>query len=522
LVMGMKSARSLETWLRENQPQPGRGSEPKLTGVATILDLRRLRDQGLSKRAVARRLGVNRDTVARYWDGPVDVSEGHRCQPKGRKIDPYVEFITKRLDRYPELSAQRLYQEIKLQGYDGSARSVRRFVQGIRPEKLREYRPFETMPGEQAQVDWGSFGTVVESGVKCKLYAFVFTLCWSRAMYVEFVTRLDKATFLACLHRAFCYCYVGGVPSEVLFDNAKTVVAERVGSLVRFNSDLLRMGLTYGFSPRACWTHDPESKGKVESAIKYLRQGFFYGLEYRDLADLNCRVLTWCSEVANARVHGTTGEVPQVRLMTEKSHLKPLPLECRMPYVMDQRRAGRTSLIRVDGNWYSVPARFARKTVHFRRYEDHLEISDDEQLSERIDLVAGKNRTVVKNEHYPVHLAGQKRAHPLEVKFCALAPEAHAYLRGLTASGVGDLRDQMQAIISLLSDHSGEELGRAMARAVEFGAFGYGVLKRILKRQKVAGGLPLVVPSGKRLDPAWDVRVERRDLSYYGWAEAAQ
>ena len=117
----------------------------------------------------------------------------------------------------------------------------------------------------RAQVDWGHFGTIVENGARHKLYAFVFTLCWSRVSYVEFIIRGDMATFISCMNRAFEY--IGGVPREVLFDNAKVVVSERVGKIVRFNQNLLQFALSSGFTPLACWTNDPESKGKVESQV---------------------------------------------------------------------------------------------------------------------------------------------------------------------------------------------------------------------------------------------------------------
>lgn len=278
-----------------------------------MVDIMRLKKQGLSKRAVARRLGISRDSVRKYWDS-VQLEAGS-YGPRAKLIDPYCDYITQRLDEYPELSAQRLYEEIQEQGYKGSARTVRRYVAPVRPQEHREYKPFETLPGEQAQVDWGHFGTIKVDGAVYKLYAFVFTLCWSRVVYVEFVVRTDMATFLSCMQRALDY--IGGVPREIVFDNARVVVSERVGKIIRFNENLLHFSLSFGFTPRACWTYDAESKGKVESQVKYVRRGFFYGREFSDLSDLNRRVLTWCNEKANTRVHGTTGEVPWVRLSEE-------------------------------------------------------------------------------------------------------------------------------------------------------------------------------------------------------------
>lgn len=486
--------------------------------MATIVEIRYLRDQGLSKRAVAKRLHLSRDTVAKYWEGASD-PERPRYKTRTRLIDPYTDYIIKRLAKYPELSAHRLFKEILSLGYQGSERSVRRYVQTLRPQVYREYKPVETLPGEQAQVDWGNFGTIQEEGAWVKLYAFTFTLAWSRVSYVEYVTSLDTATFLACLHRALVY--VGGVPREILFDNAKTVVSERVGGVVRFNEDLLRMGIAYGFTPRACWVQDPESKGKVESQIKYLRRSFFYGTEFKDRQELNQKVRVWCDREANARVHGTTGAVPWERLDEERLSLKPLPEVVSLPYVVEKRQASRTSLISVAGNYYSVPARWARQTVRFRRFEDHLELLDGQEIVETIPLVPGRGRRIIREEHYPAHCQAQKRqvpSRPLQARFEVLAPQARAYLEGLSRTRTGHLREQMQQIIALAELYAPSALSQAMERALAYQAFGYGSLKRILERQQTT---PQSLPEQRKdiastpLRVDLDVQVERRTPAYY-------
>lgn len=306
-----------------------------------------------------------------------------------------------RLEEYPELSAYRLNKEILRRGYQGSERTVRRYVQSIRPQQHREYKPYKTLPGEQAQVDWGHFGTIVVEGVRYKLYAFVFTLCWSRMSYVEYIIRADMATFLSCMHRAFEY--IGGVPREVLFDNTKVVVSERVGNVVRFNENLLHLALAYGFTPRACWTNDAETKGKVESQVKYVRRGFFYGREFESLDDLNRQILAWCNYEANPRIHGTTKEVPWERLAVEHKHLKPVPAIANMPFVIEERQATRTNLVAVESNQYSVPSHLARRKVRFRRFEEHLELLDGPQVVDTIGLEYGRGKRIIRDDHYPEH-----------------------------------------------------------------------------------------------------------------------
>lgn len=492
-----------------------------LTEVATIVDIVRLKEQGLSKRAVAKRLGVSRDTVSKYWDY-VQLDQGD-YGPRPQLIDPYRDYITARLREYPELSAHRLYKEIRSQGFQGSERTVRRHVASMRPHRSREYKPFETLPGEQAQVDWGHFGTIIVEGTRYKLYAFVFTLCWSRVSYVEYVIRTDTATFLSCLYRALAYA--GGVPREIVFDNAKVVVSERVGKVVRFNENLLHLALAYGFTPRACWAYDPESKGKVESQVKYVRRGFFYGREFKDLTDLNRQALDWCNEEANSRVHGTTGEIPWERLGEERDHLRPLPTSTALPFILEERRATRTGLIAVEGNQYSVPARWAGKVVKFRRYEKHLELLDGQDVVDSIALAYGRGKRIIRDEHYPQHQRAAQRttpANPLQARFEALAPQAPVYLQGLSRSRVGSLRDQMEKIISLSRAYPPTAISQAMQRALDYGAFGYGVLKRILERQASKALPDLPHTQIQTLSTGLDVQVEKRDLTYYQVQEVAR
>ncbi len=363
-----------------------------MTEVAAIVEIRRLKEQGLSKRAVARRLGISRETVRKYWEGSI-CFEQLRYSQRAFLIEPFINYITERLGKYPELSAGRIFTEIEKQGYTGSERTVRRYLQEVRPRSFREYKPVNTLPGEQAQVDWGSFGTIVIEGRRYKLYAFVFTLAWSRVSYVEFVISMDTVTFLTCLHRAFEY--IGGIPLEVLFDNAKTAVSERVGKIVRFNKDLLQMAITYNFTPRACWVSDPESKGKVKSKVKYVKNGFFYGLEYDGLEDLNRKAFDWCHNRANRRVHGTTGLVPLEQLEKEKLYFKPLPAVSSLPYVVEERKVTRDSLISVAGNQYSVPAKWASQKISYRRFERHPELLDGGS-GEVIPLVTGKGKFSVR------------------------------------------------------------------------------------------------------------------------------
>lgn len=295
-----------------------------------------------------------------------------RRKPVRRKVDDFLDHIKARLAKYPELTAERLYREIVQLGYPGSRRTVRRYVAQIRPRQERVYKPVETLPGEQAQVDWGHEGTIEVNGQRLNLYSFHCVLSHSRVRYVEYTTSQDMATFLACHERAFRY--VGGCPRKIVYDNTKTVVSERVGSVIRFHPDFLRFAAAYGFRPHACWLNDPESKGKVESSVGYVRRDFFYGTEFASCEDLNRQGRTWMDGVANARVCEATGRAPFVLLEEERPFLLPLPEKPVSAYAEAEVRVSKTCLIAWGGNQYSVPHQLARQKVKLHIYAERLEV----------------------------------------------------------------------------------------------------------------------------------------------------
>lgn len=484
--------------------------------VTKLLKIQNYRDEGLSKTAVAERLGIHRNTVAKYWDCKNE-SDIKNMQPKGSssKIKPYINYIIDRLEKYPELTAERLCREIKKKGYKGSARTVRRFVATIRPSKEnREYKPYETFEGEQAQVDWGYLGYIRHGDKKIKAYVFAFTLSWSRVRYAEIVTDLGLATFVASLHRAFHY--IGGVPKTILFDNAKTVVSERVGSTIQFNSSLSKAALIYGFMPKACWIEDPESKGKVENCVKYIKKDFFYGSEFDSVEDANLQLLEWLNDVANAKIHNTTNEVPWERLKQELAYLKPLPsIEGPMP-IVETRKATKTSLISVKNNKYSIPSKLANKTVQVHLFENRFEIYNNNHLEASHTFVDGVNQRVLLDEHYPAHLISKSRKSKLEIEFEELAPEAKEYLTQLPAK-CSNLREQMEKIIELKKSYTPEQISVSMGRALTYGAFGYSSLKNILRTMSSCPEVLEARQGNVKLENAsYNIGVQKRDLSYYG------
>lgn len=279
--------------------------------------LRHYLEQGLSKAEIARTLGVSRRTLY-YWidSGQVDreLNEGPvRYTPRPPvpcKIDRYREIIQARLSEYPRLSATRLFDEIRASGYGGGYTQVKEYVRQVRPIPPPDpVVRFETPPGLQAQVDFAEFR--LPWG---KRYALLVVLGYSRLMWLQFYPRQTMVVLMRALEEAFMA--FGGVPAELLFDQLKAVIIDdqrEIGGKLLENSEFLRFAAHWGFRIRACRPYRAKTKGKVERPVRYVRESFFYGREFLNDADLNERALAWLRRTANSRVHGTTGEVPQVR-----------------------------------------------------------------------------------------------------------------------------------------------------------------------------------------------------------------
>lgn len=306
-------------------------------GWERLVLLKHLLDQSLSKAAIARQLGVSRRLVY-HWiaTGQLDrdLTEGSPRVRIGRPscLAPYQAIITTRLATYPELSAIRLFEEVRAAGYPGGITQLRDYVAQVRPRPEPEpVIRFETPAGHQAQVDfaecrfpWG------------KRYALLVVLGYSRLLWLRFYPRQTMATVIEGLEAAFAY--FGGVPSELLFDQMKSVILEDRrpdGGKLLENAEFLRCAAHWGFRIRACRPYRAQTKGKVERPIGYVRGNFLYGRDFLGDADLAAQAAHWLEHTANARIHGTTGWVPRECFEREERatlrSLAPRPYRALLP-----------------------------------------------------------------------------------------------------------------------------------------------------------------------------------------------
>lgn len=364
--------------------------------------------QGVSISEIARRTGHDRKTIRTTLQTPLTTKPAAR-KPKTRKIDAYIPYLEKRMAA-GVFNGQKLYQEICALGYSGKDRQVRYFLKPYRQAQQRQATVrFETEPGQQAQVDWGAFGTILHEGRQRRLYAFVLTLGWSRAMYLEFTVSADIAWWLRCHLHAFHY--LGGLPQEILHDNLKTAVLSRTADgLIHWQPRYLDFAHYYGFRPRACQPYRAQTKGKVESGIRYVRGNFWPGLSFSDLTDLNQQARLWLDTTANVRLHGTTREVPFARLAVEPLQ----PVMNKPDYdtsLITYRRSSKDCLVSYEGNFYSVPAAYVQQQLLLKETESRqlriFTLAGVELVCH--PLTTGQQQRIVVQAHYADLTFGSQR-----------------------------------------------------------------------------------------------------------------
>ena len=356
-----------------------------------FMEIQQLHHEGWSVTEIARHLSIDRKTVRKYLR---EAPRAYERKPKSWKIDPWRPWLRERWEQGVH-NASRLFMEMRKRGYDGCYTQVKTTVREWRSEgRERAFVRFETAPGEQAQMDWGHFGNW---GGR-RLYGFALTLGWSRMQYVEFTQRQDVETLLNCMVHAFRY--FGGVTATVLTDNMKTVVLDRIDGQPRFHTKMLDFASYYGFVPRVCHLYRPETKGKIESTIRYIKSSFWPGTSFDSLQELNHQALVWCEE-ANRRVHGTTREVPLERFAREGL----TPLGGQPDYdtsYLSHRQVAKDCLLSYRGNRYSVPHAYAGKSVAVREPLDErvIRIFHQRDLIAEHRMATGKGQAVIDPAHY--------------------------------------------------------------------------------------------------------------------------
>jgi transposase len=441
---------------------------------------------GLSGRQIARLLRVSRRTVTqvlRQWQQARSEPDAGRpaSRPRPRRcLDPYADVIAGLLARHPDLTAQRLWEELRQRGFTGSYLTVWRRLQEVRPAAPRPpVVRFETTPGAQAQMDYATYTLpFMECGPQ-RVQLFSYVLGYSRRQYLRFVGRQDFETTLR--QHVAAFAHLGGVAACCLYDNFKVVVQGWEDDEPVYNPRFLAFATHYGFRPWACRPRRPQTKGKVERPFGYVEGNLLCGRDFRNLEHLNEVTAWWLANVADVRVHGETGQRPLDRHAQELAHLLALPA---VPYdlaVVVYRHVSAEGLVAWQGNYYSTPWRLIGRLLAVRITTDEV-IVYGRQLEEvaRHRLLSSRpqGQRSVQPEHLPQANERLRRAE-LEERFGEFGPLGPRFLAGLVQSKRFGW-DSAHKVLELVTVYHGRDVQAALERAVRFGAYSLQAVQRIL------------------------------------------
>lgn len=354
-----------------------------------ILMIKDLARKGKHVREISKETGVAENTARKYITQPAQ-PHGLKGRKRPSKLDPYKPYLQ-------ELMGQGIFncvvllERLKEKGYDGSITILKDYVKPFRPAKSTPaVRRYETPPGKQAQMDWGICQYTDADGALHHVPAFVMVLGHSRVKYVEFTSRCDLRSMERCMVNAFRY--FGGVPKEILTDNMKTVVDHREAGKVIWNPQFEDFAAEIGFVPKVCNVRKPQTKGKVERLVQYVKGNFFPGRQFENLEDLNRQALEWC-KAADSQKHSTTGKIPLQELPNEP--LLDLPPQSVLDhYQWENRKVTREGLVSFDGIKYGIPWQYSGKEVQVRLHLGFVEIYYGEVMLAKHEAVHGSTNVV--------------------------------------------------------------------------------------------------------------------------------
>jgi len=454
-------------------------------------------------RKIEHHLKISFRTIKKYLAAP---AQKPARRERASKLDPFKAVIAEFLEKDPRASAAVIQQRLQPLGYDGGHTILREYLRTLRVQRApqRAFLRMEPLAGERFEVDWGHFGTLDYSGDQRKLYAFALVEAHSRLLYVEFTHSQSFETFVRCHLHAFRAWQ--GVAREVVYDNLATAVAEHEGHLVRFHPRFLGFARDYGFFPRACNPASGWEKGKVERAIRYLRQSFWPLREFIDLEDVNRQARQWLAEVANQRLHRETRECPCERF--QPGALRPLPLLSDDYRDTAQALVHKDLRLQFDGNKCCVPPRYVGQRLTVKAdasavtiYQRLQEVVCYPRSWRRGQTFGAERFEKLLLEQRPAARRSQAQQRLLD-SFDGLCSRVlvEAYLRDMAETD-RSLARQISELLELIRQYGPDVVARALEKAAAARAYGAEYVANLVRQQQ-APRYPQ--PPLKLRDPQWN------------------
>lgn len=461
--------------------------------VSLWAEIRRLHEvEQLSQRAIARRLRCSQKTVRKalqLQQPPSQAARPRRCS----KLDAFKPRIDQLIERYPRLSAVRVLEEISKgqDSYRGGVTLVRDYLREIRPARGRVYREVFYDPGEAVQVDWGQCGRLKIGATSRRVSVLVAVLCYSRLCYIEFSLSQGKADFYRCVVHALEF--FGGCARKIIFDNLKAAVISGSGRQAVFHPEFLELCGHFYVLPIACAARDPESKGMVETNVRYVKRNALAGRDeeltcWEDYLEL---AAYWRDRVANVRIHETTRERPVDRFRNEQPALRPLPAAAFSTDEVVSAVVSTHARIRFDSNRYSVPPELVRKTVLVRADQRHVRVFHQGREAACHTRCYERRQLIRQDEHLlqARRMGRRERKSRLEEAFDELGPAAQTFHLKLLACPVKP-SVHMRRLLKLVHLYGRQEVIPAIEQALEYKTYDASYVEAILHQLRRRRELP--------------------------------
>ncbi len=456
-------------------------------------EIQQLKEKGLNKSQVARKLNINRRTVDKYWevtpDGFAKLKEGSRVRTK--KLEKHKGLILSWLLEFPDASAAQIEDWLKENNieYYGKERTLRRYVARLREEYEikkstvhRQYEAVDELPaGLQGQVDFGQISLQNGFGKTVKLWGLALVLAHSRYKYVEWIDHAPTAAeFVQMLFNALLF--LGGMPKELVFDQDRLLaVSENYGDII-YTEEFERFRQSMGFKVYLCRKNDPQSKGKIENVVKYAKNNYARFRTFDNITNFNEGCIAWLKRTGNAKIHGTTKKVPAEVFEVERAYLQPIPIRINKTEISLTRDVRKDNTILYLSNRYSVPigTYHPGRQVEIFEKEKRLQIVDPEtgEILAVHELSAGKGKLIKNNNHRRDHSKRVDELQAQALRVLGESPDAEDFLNGIRREKNRYARDQFQLVLAtcvhyaprILADALGYCLQRELFSAVEFRA----------------------------------------------------